>query len=342
MATIALGASATALVPTNKFATLVSPPVAAARTDSQNAALKALSVWRDERVTHLLARKVPDTVGHAFLSDRTLVRYLVAFHWDTAKAQKALEATCAWRDTMLPVSLHCDACITSERTHCFIRCGYDRWRRPILYACPARCETVQPDVVMRHVLSEMEEAFADDDVDEAVRGEWVWIADMRASSLFGVGMSMGREIVNTFTYHCPERLGLMIIIDMPTIVEWTYNALKMFMDPVTVRKMLILRSATDLKDAFHALAEPQTAEWLIDAAVTMPPKPGHLPPLLPADAPEPFHRRAQRGEQLRVATPRHERQAARVGGDAATASGGASATPTSPGTRMRTPGAAEA
>lgn len=81
----------------------------------------------------------------------------------------------------------------------------------------------------------------------------------------------------------------MLIVDPPTLVDWAYTALKPFMDPVTVRKNVLIKPK-QVVDAVHAVAaSPAQAEWLI-AAMTLEPVPGNLPPTLPPGTPIPVHR----------------------------------------------------
>jgi hypothetical protein len=123
-----------------------------------------------------------------------------------------------------------------------------------------------------------------------------------------------------FTAHYPERLGAMLLVDMPTVAEFLYSAVKVFMDPVTVRKVNMVK-AKDMPDIAVALcgAGSPTAEWLVDA-VRMDNKPGALPPL-PASAPVPVHVQVAKGMTLPEVIA-----AAAAGPGSSTASAGAAAT----------------
>lgn len=235
-----------------------------------------------------------DAATRTFLNPNTYSRYLWAHGFKLEKAEENLEATIAWRKTFIHPKLHCEACVEDSQSHCFLRLGHDRWARPIVYFCPGRNKCTDSDMMARHTISEMEAAFAKADSAE----NWVFIMDLRGFSVFGSATQSAKDMAGLFTAHYPERLGVMICLDMGMMVEMAFGAVKLFMDPVTVRKVNMVRSK-DMPAIADALcgADRPTADWVL-AAIGIENKPGTALPPPPPAAPTAVHTLIARGLTL--------------------------------------------
>lgn len=266
----------------------LAPAVIPPFTPSQSAALAEMTARAREKYAD-------DAALLAFLDETNApFRYLWTHDWSVKKSMENLERTVAWRRATVHPRLHCGACAAEPRTHCFVRIGTDRWRRPIVYFCPSRCTSSETAATQQHATAEMEVAFKA----PGVASNWVFILDLRGFGLFGgYSKAAAKDMIDTFTLHYPERLGAMILIDLGTMMSVFLSAIKAFMDPQTVRKLSNVASR-DIAAIADALCgdDADTARWLV-AAVTSDAKPGNLPPL-PRTAPVPVHTLAAAGLTL--------------------------------------------
>jgi len=225
---------------------------------------------------------------------RASFRCLWTHDWDVKKSLANLEATVAWRRATVGPALRCAPCAADPRTHCFVRVGSDRWRRPVVYFAPSRCTSSDLAPTIAHAAAEMEVAFCA----PGAAPQWVFVLDLRGVGLFGgYSKSALKDLIAVFTAHYPERLGTMVLIDLAAVVSALFAVIKGLMDPQTVRKIVTVASK-EVPAVAAALfgGDETTAAWIV-AAVAADAKPGNLPPLPPA-APPPVHALAAAGLTL--------------------------------------------
>jgi len=75
---------------------------------------------------------------------------------------------------------------------------------------------------------------------------------------------VGHGLSSAMGTYYPERLGLVICIHHNAVFQGVWNAFKIFLDPNTAAKMLMLRKKTKFREAFFRLFDEELANWLLD------------------------------------------------------------------------------
>ena len=209
-----------------------------------------LVAWRDEYTK----RESTTDRARAFLAQpSTLRRYAVARNADAGAAIRALEATCVWREAALAPPLNCFACDADPLAsqHCFFPIGFDDIGRLVVYGCAARAANNNAADAVRHMAACLEHAFS---VAGAARGEdayqWVWPLDFKGFGMWHAMQSRtSSATVNTFSNHFPERLGAVIMVNPPTVLEILLAVMRPLLDARTLGKVKTLQATPDTIEA---------------------------------------------------------------------------------------------
>lgn len=174
-----------------------------------------------------------------FLSDATFLRYLEARDGDVGKASEMLDQTLKWRADRLDGRPNvCPACARDPSAHCFIPLGEDSRGWQLIYSCAARASDKHSDSSVTHMAATLERLFDG----SAKPGKIVWIIDMHGFGWRDLDTSMATSVVPMFSNHYPERMGQFVILDPPAALKVIWDGLVALLDPVTRRKIKLLRA----------------------------------------------------------------------------------------------------
>jgi CRAL/TRIO domain len=173
-------------------------------------------------------------------SPSTLTRYLRARSHDPAAAAAMLAASDEFFAASPPPET-CGACVRSPRSHSFYPIGPTASGEPVAYSNYAGADTAADSNVV-HMRFAMDRLFREG-VPRLAR--MTWVMDMRFFGAKHVSPTVARKVLGLFAEHYPERLGCAVVYDAPLIFSGLFRAVKLFADPVTVRKVVFVRH--DLK-----------------------------------------------------------------------------------------------
>jgi hypothetical protein len=235
-----------------------------------------------------------------FLSRAAMYRYLITYDWSPDKCKAKLKEVIEYRrekiwppgapaaaaaataaGAPLPAwtAKQCPVCkpppygsppaadgtlpgaIGAGDVHCIACPCLDRFGRPLVYFNLSRLRDVTPKAVIQHLAALNEAVFAPDG-----DGQMLFFLDSRNFSLLGSGMGkeLAMEFLNVFTQMYPERMGTLVLLEPPTLLEWIFTAIKPLMDASTARKVMTARTKdTDSLLGWLLEGEPEAREWLL-------------------------------------------------------------------------------
>lgn len=207
-----------------------------------------------------------------FLSDATFLRYLEARDGDVQKAKDMLDHTLKWRAERLDGRpCICPACAKDASAHCFIPLGQDSRGWQLIYSCAARASDKHSDSSVTHMSVTLERLF--DGSSKA--GKIVWIIDMHGFGWRDFDMSMATTVVPMFSNQYPERMGQIVILDPPVGLKFIWEGLVSLLDPVTRRKIKMLRA--DKFEYFRTYCRTNAQYSFLEAVLQTKAVPNNLP-----------------------------------------------------------------
>ncbi|CAH8615138.1 unnamed protein product [Schistosoma rodhaini] len=140
--------------------------------------------------------------------------------------------------------------------------GFDREGRPLMYACFAQCQTLKnnPDDVVCHMVYLIEHARRS--IQTSVN-TLVFIIDCTGLTVACCNPKIGKKFVQTFADCYPETLYKFILINHSTFFHGIWKAIKVFIDPNTVKKVKLLRKEKIIK-IFNEMFTIDTVDWLLN------------------------------------------------------------------------------
>ncbi|RTG82199.1 uncharacterized protein DC041_0000330, partial [Schistosoma bovis] len=140
--------------------------------------------------------------------------------------------------------------------------GFDREGRPLMYACFAQCQTLKnnPDDVVCHMVYLIEHAKRS--IQTSVN-TLVFIIDCTGLTVACCNPKIGKKFVQTFADCYPETLYKFILINHGTFFHGIWKAIKVFIDPNTVKKVKLIRKEK-IQRTFNEMFTPDTITWLLD------------------------------------------------------------------------------
>ena len=75
---------------------------------------------------------------------------------------------------------------------------------------------------------------------------------------------LGHGLTSAMATYYPERLGVVVCIHYNPVFKGVWNAFKVFLDPVTVAKMNMVRKKSKFRETFFHLFDDELATWLSD------------------------------------------------------------------------------
>lgn len=163
-----------------------------------------------------------------------------------------LLATRAFEESS-PAPSTCPSCVENPRSHSFYPIGPSATGEPVSYSNYAALDT-DPDQNIVHMRYAMNSLFGGADAAGAKVPElarMTWVMDMQFFAAKHCSPTIARKVLGLFAEHYPERLGCAVVYDAPYIFTGLFRAVKLFADPVTVRKVVFVKH--DLKTRRAAL-----------------------------------------------------------------------------------------
>lgn len=198
-----------------------------------------------------------------FTSTETLCRFLKARDWQLDVAEKALRATIEYRRSVQPLDVDCKWCHQKPGFHSMRQVGFDELGRPVIYSSftqtTARKITVEDSI--RHVTYLIENAKLT--MKPGVT-TWVFIIDCTGLSLPLCNPRLGYGVTQVMSNHYPERLGMVICLNHSPVFQGVWRAIKAFLHPTTVAKMLLLRSRSKIQNTFSKYFSEELTKWLLE------------------------------------------------------------------------------
>lgn len=177
-------------------------------------------------------------------SAATLTRYLRARGNDPVAAANMLRATLRLPSYPVP----CVHCVRNPRAHAFYPIGPTITGEPVAYSSYA-AENTDPDANVEHMRFAMDQLLHEESLHRMT-----WVVDMQHFGRRHLSPSVARRVLGLFADHYPERLRCAILYDAPAIFSGLWSAVKMFADPVTVRKVVFIKHGIkDRRARFEAL-----------------------------------------------------------------------------------------
>ncbi|KAG9118416.1 hypothetical protein FRC07_007081 [Ceratobasidium sp. 392] len=186
-------------------------------------------------IPNVAAEKAALTEEERFWMTRDcLLRYLRASKWVLATTITRLDDTLKWRreyglyDLITPEHVEPESLTGKEQL-----AGYDAQRRPALYMLPSRQNTDESVRQLQFAVWMLERAID-------VMGPGVENLDLLinfADRSKNPALGTARTMLNILQNHYPERLGLALIINVPTLVNFFFKAIMPFVDPITRAKI---------------------------------------------------------------------------------------------------------
>ncbi|CAH8581159.1 unnamed protein product [Schistosoma intercalatum] len=194
--------------------------------------------------------------------DDTLTRFLVARNYVVEDAFKQLKTAVEWRREYQPLTIQCKWCHETPGFHSVRQVGFDREGRPLMYACFAQCQTLKnnPDDVVCHMVYLIEHAKRS--IQTSVN-TLVFIIDCTGLTVACCNPKIGKKFVQTFADCYPETLYKFILINHGTFFHGIWKAIKVFIDPNTVKKVKLIRKEK-IQRTFNEMFTPDTITWLLD------------------------------------------------------------------------------
>ncbi|KAK8956630.1 Patellin-6 [Platanthera zijinensis] len=196
----------------------------------------------------------------AYCTDACLKRYLRARNWNVTKSKKMLQESLKWRSAYKPEEIPWHEVAVEGETGKGYRAGFhDRDGRTVLVMTPAKQNTTSHENQVRHLVYLLENAILN--LPEELE-EMVWLIDFTGWSLANaVPIRTARESASILQNHYPERLSVAFLYNPPRIFEAFWKIAKMFLDPVTMKKVKFvypknMESMELLKQRFDADALP--------------------------------------------------------------------------------------
>lgn len=170
-----------------------------------------------------------------FCTDPCLRRYLKDRNWNVAKSKCMLEETLRWRSSYKPEEIRWHEVEHEGETGKAYRANFkDRDGRTVLVMRPGKQNTRAHESQLRYTVYILENAILN--LPEG-QEEIVWLVDFTGWSVNSVPMKTAKATINILQNHYPETLASAFLYNPPRIFEYSWKAVKVFMDPSTVQKM---------------------------------------------------------------------------------------------------------
>ncbi|EJD06551.1 CRAL/TRIO domain-containing protein [Fomitiporia mediterranea MF3/22] len=170
-----------------------------------------------------------------WLSNDCILRYLGASKWVVTTAKQRLEDTLKWRREygLYNGKLTAEHVEPEAVTGKEVVFGYDTKGRPAFYMIPSRQNTTESPRQLEYVVWMLERCID-------LMGPGVESLDLLinfADKAKNPSFSTARQTLHIVQTHYPARLGLALIINVPTLVNAFFKLIMPFVDPLTRNKV---------------------------------------------------------------------------------------------------------
>ncbi|KXZ55527.1 hypothetical protein GPECTOR_2g1076 [Gonium pectorale] len=201
--------------------------------------------------------------------DATIRRFVRATGGNLALSAKRLNTTLAWRAQVKPEQVVCNACARDGRSHYMHLIGFCKVGRPIIYSCLEVARNKVFEDNKAHMLQTFEWAIKC--MPPGVE-QWIWVCDFKGFGMADVNPKLAKLFLDISAEYYPERLGLFLVVDAPSLFGMLWRAISGFVDPKTYKKIRFLPfdasrsdklAKSSLKAEMDLHFDPVTTAWLI-------------------------------------------------------------------------------
>ena len=203
----------------------------------------------------------------AYVDDSCLARYLRARKWKIDKALKMLVATLKWRAKRKPEEITWNDVANEAKTGKQYRSGRCKQGRRVLVMRPDRENTFNHEENIKFLIYTLENIFWKSSRERVPRGSNSDLAPEQIVILINftnwsrknaVPMATARETLSILQDHYPERLGLAVCFNPPTIFRVFWSIISPFIDRKTYSKIIFVnkkkkeKAGATMSAIFHA------------------------------------------------------------------------------------------
>ncbi|KAK0045849.1 SEC14 cytosolic factor [Biomphalaria pfeifferi] len=194
-------------------------------------------------------------------SDETIVRFLKANDWKYKDAEKALLSTVEYRRQTRPLTVDCQYCHTRPGFHSMRQVGFDESGRPVMYSSFAQASVHKNTVedLVTHVTYLIENAKVT--MNSGVT-TWVFVIDWM--TMGACNPKLGYNVTSILSSHYPERLGMVICVNISPVFHGVWKAIKKLLSPGTVSKVRLVRSESKIRQVFGTFFSDELSAWLLE------------------------------------------------------------------------------
>mmetsp|Transcript_22772 Transcript_22772/g.49921 ORF Transcript_22772/g.49921 Transcript_22772/m.49921 type:complete len:282 (-) Transcript_22772:199-1044(-) len=199
-----------------------------------------------------------DSYAKRWITDACMCRYLRARNWDVKKASVMLKESLEWRRKVKPEQITWEEVNKEALTGKMYICPYpDKFGRTILMMKPGKENTKGHDGQIKHLVYVLEAALRQNQVnhkfDETPRGSGAdlspeqicLVIDYKGWSMFNAPpMKTSKETLYILQNQYPERLGVALLYDPPSLFSTLWAMLTPFMETKTANKVQFLKPKT--------------------------------------------------------------------------------------------------
>lgn len=197
----------------------------------------------------------------AFLSDRTVRRYVAANDGSADAASHQLAGSWHWHARVQPHRVFCAACARDPMSHSLRPVGFDAQGRLVLYTCFATAhDRFDPATAIAHLTRLLHDAQALLDADESRASKWCLFIDFHGYSLRDNDPRTATNAI-WLLHHFPERLGLAVMFNAGRLFDILWRAIRKLLKPDTASKVSFVSSMDTADPNVLALGPPMIA-WL--------------------------------------------------------------------------------
>ncbi|CUE65711.1 Hypothetical protein, putative [Bodo saltans] len=197
-------------------------------------------------------------------NDWMLIRYSLARNFNVKKSFAMLEKSALWNKETGSRTWTCNTCIENPNLHLMQFVGWDFQCRPILYSSMRwGTDRSDPQRSLQHSVMAFNHAVSL--MPEGVE-QWIHMTDFETySHLKDSNPKMGTTVISALQDHFPERLGMMILIDAPSMFSVLWALFSPFIDARTKEKVRFMytKSKPNIRDEFPKLFPDHVCQYLI-------------------------------------------------------------------------------
>lgn len=225
-----------------------------------------MSLCHDQLLSELRSRiaNVEPLPGDKYIQeDETLLRFLKAREWSVDAAEKQLREAIEWRRSYQPHRTDCRWCHEQPGFHSMRQVGFDEAGRPVIYSCFAQADATKNALedTVAHCTYLIENAKKS--MPPGI-STWIFVIDCTGLSLPQCNPSFANGVVSVFSNFYPEQMERIVCVNHSPLFHGVWNAIKVFIDPKTVRKMKFVRGKEKTQRKFREFFGDRLAGWLLE------------------------------------------------------------------------------